>query len=102
MSYDIYRGLPGKNRSQHLASPTYNYFEMTKEAGFNFRDLDGLKGAKAAQRLTEVLCLMEADPPRFEQHNPPNGWGSYRRLLPLLDELIANFKKHPHATVLVT
>lgn len=101
MSYSIHRKLPGRNRSQHLASPTYNYFDMTQEAGFNFHDLHQLRGAAAARRLAEVLALLEADPLRFLQHNPPNGWGSYHQLLPLLSRLIEDFQQHPTSTITV-
>lgn len=101
MSYDIYRQLPGRGAREHLANPTYNYFQMTQEAGFSFHDLDGLRGAAAARRLSEVLALLEADPPRFQRHNPPNGWGSYRQLLRLLADLLADCRQHPASTLAV-
>jgi hypothetical protein len=42
---------------------------------------------------------MKADPPRFEKHNAPNGWGLYEHFLPWLETYLAACEKMPDAKV---
>ena len=49
--------------------------------------LDGKPGPEGAAFLNDLISRLEADPARFEDMNPPNGWGSYAGLLLLLREM---------------
>jgi len=49
-----------------------------------WRRLNGASGADGAAYLASIIAGLEADPDRYRAMNPPNGWGSYDHLLPVL------------------
>lgn len=49
--------------------------------------LDGMTGPEGAAYLDVIVRGLEADPARFRQMNPPNGWGNYDDLLELLRKM---------------
>lgn len=46
--------------------------------------LNGLDGPKGKSHIATVIRALESDPHHFRSMNPPNGWGSYDTLLPVL------------------
>lgn len=50
--------------------------------------LDGMTGAQGAAFLTRIITALEADPDRYRAMDPPNGWGSYDSLLPVLRDML--------------
>lgn len=46
--------------------------------------LDGIHGAEGAAWLSAVISELEAHPDRYRMMDPPNNWGSYDTLLPVL------------------
>jgi len=51
--------------------------------------------------LEKGLQLLEADPERFEQFNPANGWGDYHGFVRFVKELLEKCEEFPHAEVRV-
>lgn len=51
--------------------------------------------------LSDGLTLLKADPVRFKQFNPANGWGSYEGLVEFVEEYLAACRKYPNARVSV-
>jgi hypothetical protein len=49
--------------------------------------LDGMTGAQGAEYLGQIIEGLEADPARFREMNPENGWGSYDTLLEVLRKM---------------
>lgn len=52
-----------------------------------FEVLDGMSGKDGATFLCDVVARLEADPERFRAMNPPNGFGSYETLIPVLSDM---------------
>lgn len=114
MSLDIYLYTPDK--CPHCGKPlndgaelfwqniTHNLGKMADEAGL-YRLLwhpqeSGINSAAdLIEPLEKGIAAMKADPPRFERHNAPNGWGLYEHFVPWLERLLVACKEHPTATV---
>lgn len=93
--------------SFYEANVTHNLTAMADEAGI-YRHLwrpDEL-GITKARELIEPLCagvaLMKSDPPRFLKHNPSNGWGSYERFVPWIEEYLQACEDYPNAEIHVS
>lgn len=89
------------------ANITHNLNTMADEAGIYgivWRpEENGIRVAgDLTERLSEAIKLMEQNPPRFEQHNAPNGWGLYKHFLPWLKALKDASLMHPNAIVRVS
>lgn len=52
-----------------------------------WKTLDGMSGPEGAAYLHTIIKGLEADPDRFREMNPPNGWGNYDGLLEKLIEM---------------
>ena len=67
---------------------TTNIDPMLRKAGMTtLRDLDGLSGAEAAQRIARLIAAFKDDPDGYRALNPPNGWGDFDRFVDRLCEL---------------
>lgn len=94
----------GEVYSQNI---THNLTAMAKEAGVYeilwHPESNGIEMARQLiLQLEEAIAVMKADPPRFEKHNSPNGWGLYENFLPWLEKLLIACKANPGATVAVS
>lgn len=49
--------------------------------------------------LTTGLERLRADPEKFKEHNPPNGWGDYDGLVRFVSEYLAACRDYPLATI---
>ena len=86
------------------ANITHNLGRMAAEAGvYDCCWRPEENGITHARQLIEPLragiAAMRADPARFEQHNPKNGWGSYDGFLPWLERYLTACEQYPDATV---
>lgn len=106
MSYDIDLIIDTGGAEPYYLDLDWNYTSnvapMWRAAGANLADFHGKTAGECAPILRAGIETMRADPARFTAMNPPNGWGSYERLLPALDELLAAFEAHPLARVEVS
>ena len=113
MSLDIYLTAP--KRCPHCnndlpeirpysANITHNLHAMWREAGCEdaLYESAGKKAADILPTLDAAIAAMRADPPRFERHNAPNGWGLYKHALPWLVELAEACRKSPEAEIEVS
>lgn len=46
--------------------------------------LDGMDGPEGAAFLDRIIKELEADPERFREMNPPNGWGDFDSFVSVL------------------
>lgn len=88
------------------ANITHNLTEMAREAGlYYYLWRPSEKEVFAAHQLVEPLraglALLEAEPQRFEQFNPANGWGSYGTLVEFVRGYLAACERWPSASVTV-
>lgn len=58
---------------------------------------DGISSPDLAAKLATAITAMEANPAKFQEMNPSNGWGSYDTLLPVLREIYAKALEFPSA-----
>jgi len=86
------------------ANITHNLNKMADEAGIYEHlwrpDEIGVTQAKQLiEPLREGLALMKADPDRFTQHNPSNGWGSYEVFVPWIECYLTACEEYPEAII---
>lgn len=92
------------DRSQLFdANITHNLGTMADEAGiykhvWRPEEIGITKASQLIEPLRNAVTLMKADPPRFEKHNSPNGWGLYKNFLPWLERYLAACEAYPDAT----
>jgi hypothetical protein len=84
----------------HDQNITHNLGNMAEEAGvygvlWHPEDNGITHAGQLVEPLEKAIAAMEADPPRFEKHNSPNGWGLYENFLPWLRRLLAAAKENP-------
>jgi hypothetical protein len=89
------------------ANITHNLGAMAREAGIYTAlwQPDEIGITLAEQLIVPLstgLALMKSDPPRFEQHNSPNGWGLYVDFVPWVERYLAACVANPTATVSVS
>ncbi len=81
---------------------THNCNGMIREAGFegwNMDDLMELTAGELRDKLMPVIRELEDNPEKYTEMNPPNGWGSYLTLLPVLQRLLGRCIDYPSAKV---
>lgn len=89
------------------ANITHNLGRMAREAGIYeplWRpDEVGITHARQLiEPLRAGLVRLKANPEHYKQFNPPNGWGSYDRFVPWIEEYLAACESCPDATVSVS
>jgi hypothetical protein len=106
VSYDIQlvidTGGPEPAPIGHGWNYTANCAPMWRAAGIDFAAISGSTVYMVTPDLECAIETLKAAPERFRTMDPPNGWGSYDTLLPALEELLAEWKRHPMATVEVS
>lgn len=83
---------------------TNNLVRMADEAGIggHLWEPDKIGIHKASQLIGPLergLSRMKADPERYKRFNPPNGWGSYERLLEFVEAYLQACRANPDADV---
>jgi hypothetical protein len=86
------------------ANITHNLRAMAKEANicdvvWEPENYGITKASDLIAPLRQAIDLMRSDPPRFEKHNSPNGWGLYKNFLPWLEKYLAACEEYPDARV---
>ena len=94
----------GRADEEYSANITHNLNKMADETeiyGILWRpEENGIeKAEQLIEPLRKAIADMKADPPRFEKHNSPNGWGLYKHFLPWLERLLAACEEYPEAAV---
>lgn len=88
------------------ANITHNLGAMADEAGiykacWRPEEIGITTAGQLIEPLRNGIAQMKADPGRFEKHNSPNGWGSYKIFLPWLERYLDACEKNPDARVSV-
>lgn len=91
----------------YSANITHNLGEMAEEAGiykhlWRPEEIGITTAAQLIAPLHEGLALLKSDPDRFEKHNAPNGWGTYKHFVPFVEEYLAACANNPEAYVNVS
>lgn len=91
----------------YSANITHNLNKMADAAGI-YKHLwrPGEIGVTQARQLIEPLeaglALLLADPDKFRQYNPANGWGDYNGLVQFVKAYLAACREYPDAAVRVS
>lgn len=106
MSLDVYLTAM-RPVDVYEANITHNLDDMAEEAGiykhlWRPEELGITKACELIQPLRDGLALMVSDPPRFQKHNAPNGWGLYEHFVPFVRKYLAACEEYPDATVRVS
>ena len=83
---------------------THNLVPMAQEANlysviWNPESIGITKAEELIAPLRAGLALMMADPSRFEQHNPDNGWGNYVNFVQWIKNYLLVCEKNPDAEI---
>ena len=83
---------------------THNLGRMAGEAGvykalWRPEEIEISQAKQLIPLLEEGLHLLRSDPPRFQQLNPENGWGTYDGLIKFMGDYLSACREHPEATV---
>lgn len=80
---------------------THNCNGMIRDAGFTEWPyaVEDWSAARLADELDSAIRNLEADPKRYRAMDPPNGWGSYDSLLPVLRKVRDQCRTYPSTTV---
>lgn len=70
--------------------------------GFGLADLSQKNAGASLPSLQRAVAAMEANPTRYEEMNPPNGWGDYQGALSYLRRLRDACAEHPKATIRIS
>jgi hypothetical protein len=105
MSYDIWLQVD-TGGPEPLTTGDWNFTSnvsrMWRAAGADLAEFHGKSAAECAPVLRSAIAVLEADPDRFSAMDSPNGWGTYRQLVPALRRLLGLFEAHPKTTVAVS
>src|SRR5688572_22094629 len=106
MSLDVYliKSVPTKI---FRANITHNLVTMAESAGiyralWRPEDLEITEAGQLIHILEIGLSTLKADPERFKQLNPSNGWGNYECLVEFVEEYLKACKKDPDAVIEVS
>lgn len=89
------------------ANITHNLGKMAGEAGvyqacWRPEELGATKAGQLAPVLREGLAKLKAEPERFREFNPANGWGSYEGLCRFVANYLAACEEYPDASIRVS
>lgn len=105
MSYDIWLEIDTGGEEPARITDGWNYTSncgpMWRAAGADLAQFHGRAAGDCLAELDSAIAELKGNPQKYVPMNPPNGWGSWASLVPRLDELAADFRRHPKATVRV-
>lgn len=107
MSLDVYLALPVEDGDVFWRNITHNVGPMAREAGVYLacwrpEEINVTYARDLIAPLREGLARLEAEPERFKQYNPSNGWGSYDGLVAFVRAYLKACECWPDAKVEVS
>ena len=86
---------------------THNLNKMADEAGiyeclWRPDEIGVTKATQLVEPLRKGLALLIAEPDRFKQFNPVNGWGDYEGLVNFVQDYLSRCEENPNAEVEVS
>ncbi len=91
----------------YSANITHNLNHMADKAGL-YKYLwcateNGItKASQLIEPLKEGLAALRADPEKFKELNPPNGWGTYEGLISFTESYLNACIKYPDADIYIS
>lgn len=90
----------------YSANITHNLIKMADAAGiyeclWQPEEIGITKASDLVCPLQDGLALLQTEPERFRQFNPPNGWGTYEYLMQFVADYVSACRRFPNATVSV-
>lgn len=106
MSLDVYLSAV-RTTTVYSSNITHNLGMMAREAGiyealWRPEEIGVTKAGQLIPMLSAGLDLLKSDPPRFEKHNSPNGWGLYKHFVPFVEQYLDACRENPDAEVSVS
>lgn len=105
MSYDVYLTIDTGSPEPVTVwdrNHTSNTARMWREAGCDLAEFDGKPATELAASLGSAISVMQAEPARFREMDPPNGWGDYVSCLEFLRAILDACGEHPLTTVRIS
>lgn len=105
MSYSVWLEIDtGSDEPQtviEIGNYTTNVGPMWCDAlgGKLLREYADAPCSEAAGPLADAVKRMEADPDKYREMNPPNGWGDYEGALGFLRRIAEACASHPKCTI---
>lgn len=106
MSLDVYLETPSHTcpTCNHEHGGEYHYLEARRQWD-DARSVCAKYTVKARDLIEQLragLDRLRADPQRFKEYNPKNGWGDYEGLVRFTANYLAACEEHPDAVVRVS
>lgn len=101
-------GQPREVRDDvYWANITHNLGRMAEAAGiyealWRPEEIGITKAAQLVEPLEKGVELLKADPAKFQEYNPQNGWGNYAGFVPWIEKYLAACRENPDADVRVS
>jgi hypothetical protein len=97
----------GDNGEVYSANITHNLNKMAEEAGIYQHlwrpdEINVDIASELIDPLTQGLIRLAADPDKFKQFNPSNGWGDYQGLVSFVAQYLDACQKFPFAVIEVS
>ena len=94
----------GEGDCVYSANITHNLGRMAEAAGiykplWRPEEIGITHAEQLIEPLAAGLALLQSDPPRFEAHNAPNGWGLYKHFVPFVERYVDACRIYPTAAV---
>lgn len=99
--------IPSDDEEVYSRNITHNLASMANAAGiyevlWRPEEVGITKAEQLIEPLRVGLAVLRDDPPKFRQHNPPNGWGSFEGLVDFVESYLTACEEYPEAEVRVS
>lgn len=121
MSLDVYLKSPVETEKEccqcgntykvreeiYWANITHNLADMAQAAGIYYalwqpEEINATRASDIIELLENGLADLNERPEYFKQFNSPNGWGTYKRFVPFVEEYLNACKEYPDAIIYVS
>lgn len=99
--------LSSEENEVYSANVTHNLGGMANEAGvyqacWRPEEIGASKAKDLIPLLENGIADMKARPDHYKKFNPSNGWGSYDRFVPWLEDYLLACRRNPEAIIHVS
>lgn len=95
MSLDVYLCCPHCEHELFSRNITHNVHRISSEAGADPWEYEGRVASETLAELNAAIAALTAEPWRFKQYEPANGWGSVEGICDFLRAMRDAAEKHP-------
>lgn len=99
--------LTSEQETLYEQNITHNLNTMAEAAGiykhlWRPEEINITRAGQLIEPLTEGLRLLRADPAKYRELNPANGWGSYEGLVKFVESYLIACKDYPEAEIKIS